>query len=238
VTDRASGGETLRILPHGNDYYLFKPKALLPGTYDVASSTAGARRRRDRLRTGYRRGPGNGRDARAGIVVVRPRETRVRGWDLVPTGGGAPALSIRRGFDNEEPLWRPFPVAPGTYDLILKVTTWTKTCRRARSSPSRRATPSSSTPDCEAGVGARRLSGRFGAACAGNAGFPWSGKTLADFSTTVENIFPRRGKPGGGAFAAPNRGGAAGGAEKAAGGCFSAFQEAGGGENAANRVFQ
>ena len=57
----------------------------------------------------------------AGIVVVRPRETRVRGWDLVPTGGGAPALSIRRGFDNEEPLWRPFPVAPGTYDLILKV---------------------------------------------------------------------------------------------------------------------
>ena len=57
----------------------------------------------------------------AGIVVVRPRETRVRGWDLVPTGGGAPALSIRRGFDNEEPLWRPFPVPPGTYDLILKV---------------------------------------------------------------------------------------------------------------------
>ena len=57
----------------------------------------------------------------SGIVVSRPNETRVRGWDLVPAGGGAPVLSIRRGFDNEEPLWRPFPVQPGTYDLILKV---------------------------------------------------------------------------------------------------------------------
>ena len=122
VTGGASGGETLRILPHGNDYYLFKPKALVPGTYDVSFLYS-------RCETPARIASGleiaAGRETvvtlDSGLVVARPQETRVRGWDLVPTGGGEPALSIRRGFDNEEPLWRPFPAPPGTYDLILKV---------------------------------------------------------------------------------------------------------------------
>ena len=57
----------------------------------------------------------------AGIQVARPEGTRVRGWDLVPAGGGEPWLAVRRGTDNDEPLWRPFIARPGTYDLILKV---------------------------------------------------------------------------------------------------------------------
>ena len=122
VADGATGREVLRILPHGNDYYLFKPKALPPGTYDVAFLY-----RRCETPSPIAQGlaVAAGREAvltlDSGFVVSRPNETRVRGWDLVPAGGGAPALSIRRGFDNEEPLWRPFPVPPGTYDLILKV---------------------------------------------------------------------------------------------------------------------
>lgn len=122
VSDSVSGREALRLLRHDNDYYLFKPKALRPGAYDVAFL--------------YRRGETPSPVATnfavaaeketvltldSGIAVARPQGTRVRGWDLVPAGGGEPVLSIRRGFDNEEPLWRPFPVRPGTYDLILKV---------------------------------------------------------------------------------------------------------------------
>jgi hypothetical protein len=30
-------------------------------------------------------------------------------------------LDIQRGWDNEEPLWRKFPVPPGTYDLQVRV---------------------------------------------------------------------------------------------------------------------
>ena len=122
VTDSASGRETLRILPHGNDYYLFKPKALLPGAYDVAFLY---RRCETPSKIAAGLAVAAGKETvltlDSGLVVSRPNETRVRGWDLVPAGGGAPTLSIRRGFDNEEPLWRPFPVPPGTYDLILKV---------------------------------------------------------------------------------------------------------------------
>ena len=122
VTDSAAGGETLRILPHGNDYYLFKPKALLPGTYDVAFLYSRCETPSP-IAKGLAVAAGRATvlTLDSGFVVSRPNETRVRGWDLVPAGGGAPTLSIRRGFDNEEPLWRPFPVPPGTYDLILKV---------------------------------------------------------------------------------------------------------------------
>lgn len=122
ITDSATGMEVLRILPNGNDYYLFKPKALLPGTYDVAFLY-----RRCEKPTPVAKGLAvtAGQETvltlDSGIIVTRPSGTRVRGWDLRPAGGAEPALAIRRGFDNEEPLWRPFPVAPGTYDLILKV---------------------------------------------------------------------------------------------------------------------
>ncbi|NCA82131.1 MAG: VWA domain-containing protein [Opitutae bacterium] len=122
ILSAAGGRETLRILPHGNDYYLFKPKALLPGTYDVAFRY----RRCETPSTvasglAVSAGQETALTLDSGIGVARPRETRVRGWDLLPAGGGAPVLSIRRGEDNEEPLWRPFPVRPGTYDLQVWV---------------------------------------------------------------------------------------------------------------------
>ena len=122
VLESGTGREVLRILPHGNDYYLFKPKALPPGTYDVAFQY---RRSGTPAKVAAGLVVAAGQDAvvtlDSGIQVVRPAETRVRGWDLLPAGGGEPVLQIRRGDDNEEPLWRPFPVAPGMYDLILKV---------------------------------------------------------------------------------------------------------------------
>ncbi len=122
ITDSVSGREVLRILPHGNDYYLFKPKALLPGAYDVAflyRNCAAPAKIATGLEIAAEKETVLTLDS--GLLVSRPNETRVRGWDLRPAGGGEPALSIRRGSDNEEPLWRPFPVRPGTYDLHLLV---------------------------------------------------------------------------------------------------------------------
>lgn len=122
MSESGTGRELLRILPHGNDYYLFKPKALPPGTVDVAllyhrsekpavvaaglEVTAG----KETVLT-----------LDSGLQLVRPEGTKVTGWDLRPAGGGEPVLSVRRGWDNEEPLWRPFPVPPGTYDLHVLV---------------------------------------------------------------------------------------------------------------------
>jgi hypothetical protein len=122
VSESGSGRETLRLLRHDNDYYLFKPKALLPGTYDVDLHYYRCEKPTT-VATGLAVAAGKETvlTLDAGLQVTRPEGTRVRGWDLRPTGGGEPWLAVRRGTDNDEPLWRPFIARPGSYDLILKV---------------------------------------------------------------------------------------------------------------------
>ncbi len=122
VAESAAGREALRLLRHDNDYDLFKAMPLLPGTYDVAFLY---RRCEKPAVVAEGLAVAAGRETTlaldAGLQVARPAGTRVRGWDLVPAGGGEPWLAVRRGLDNDEPLWRPFIARPGAYDLIFKV---------------------------------------------------------------------------------------------------------------------
>jgi hypothetical protein len=122
VRESGTGREALRILPHGIDADLFEPKALPPGTYDVAllyrrSETPAI------LATRLEVAPGKESvlTLDSGFSLVRPARTKVAGWELRPSGGSAPTLTIHRGLDNEEPLWHPFPVPPGTYDFHVLV---------------------------------------------------------------------------------------------------------------------
>jgi hypothetical protein len=122
VRESGTGREALRILPHGIDADLFEPKALPPGTYDVAllyrrSETPAI------LATRLEVAPGKESvlTLDSGFSLVRPARTKVAGWELRPVGGSEPTLAIQRGLDNEEPLWRPFPVPPGLYDLRMRV---------------------------------------------------------------------------------------------------------------------
>lgn len=122
ISEAGANREVLRLSRHDNDYYLFKPKPLLPGTYDVALQYSRCIRPTTvATNMVVAAGEETVLTLDSGILVSRPDETRVRGWDLVPAGGGESCLSVRRGMDNEEPLWRPFIVRPGAYDLILKV---------------------------------------------------------------------------------------------------------------------
>lgn len=122
VSENGTGREVLKVEPHGNDYYLFKPKALPAGKYDVAilyyRSPAPAKIAEGIEVTA-------GRDAYvtldSGIVLVKPAETSVEGWDLMRAGETTPVLSVRRGWDNQEPLWRQFIVPPGAYDLHVTI---------------------------------------------------------------------------------------------------------------------
>jgi hypothetical protein len=52
---------------------------------------------------------------------MKKTEERVEGWDIVPSGEETPLFEIKRGFDNDEPLWRHFPVPPGKYDIIFHI---------------------------------------------------------------------------------------------------------------------
>ncbi len=113
------GKEVVVSEDHGNDYYLFKAKPLLPGVYDVAIR--------------YYRSPGpsvliatnivvaEGKTGVAtvqtGVALKEPAAGGVQGWDLIPSGADKPVLQVRRGHDNNEPLWRRFMILPGTYSI-------------------------------------------------------------------------------------------------------------------------
>jgi von Willebrand factor type A domain len=122
VTISGSGEAVLRAEPLGNDYYLYKPKALLPGTYDVAFQYP-----RDPTPLPVALGVEISAETvtpltlDSGLQLVRPDGTKVTGWNLLPAGGSTPILSVTRRWDNEEPLWRPFVVPPGTYDLHVLI---------------------------------------------------------------------------------------------------------------------
>ncbi|HPF98534.1 MAG TPA: VWA domain-containing protein [Kiritimatiellia bacterium] len=122
ISESATGREVLKVEPNGNDYYLFKPKALPAGTYDVSFLYY---RSPSPTKVAGKIDVAAGKEAYvtldSGIVLVKPAETSVQGWDLIPSGNTTPLLSVRRGFDNQEPLWRQFIVPPGTYDVMVTV---------------------------------------------------------------------------------------------------------------------
>ncbi len=115
------GAPTVRLQNTGNTFYFFQPKPLPSGTYDVALA--------------YYRAAGpsemvTGIVVRAdaetvvafdtGFVLRRPERGRVQGWSLTREGTASPWLSVRRGADNDEPLWRRFMVPPGRYLLSVE----------------------------------------------------------------------------------------------------------------------
>ena len=100
----------------GNDYYIWKPKPLPAGTYDLALV--------------YGRSPELFRVIRD-IKIEKDKETVVTldsgiqlkpnpeivSWGLIPEGREKYILKVKRRWDNDWPLWKSFPVAPGKYNL-------------------------------------------------------------------------------------------------------------------------
>ena len=119
----------------GNGYYNFKPKAVMPGVYDVQlrysnspSSTTVARR------VAVSPGKSSVVGLDSGIRLKPAESTDVTGWDLVPLGqkGAAgeaegtrpapgPVVQARPPYGNKSTLWMPYPVPPGKYTLIVHI---------------------------------------------------------------------------------------------------------------------
>ena len=122
LTDHRTGKAALTTENRGNDYYLYKSKAVPAGEYNVSIQ--------------YSRSPQStllatnvvvteGKESYitfdTGIVLKEPKDSSVTGWDLLPAGSQTPYLEVRRGSNNNEPLWRRFIVQPGTYDIRVHV---------------------------------------------------------------------------------------------------------------------
>lgn len=120
LIDQKSGKTLATLQAHGNDYYLWKPKALPAGTYTIAFIYA-VNPTPFAVARGVEVTPGG----QAVLTLdsglkLKPVGSLV-GWYLTKPGQTQPVLEVKRRFDNEYPLWMAFPMAPGRYDLWVRV---------------------------------------------------------------------------------------------------------------------
>lgn len=116
----SAGGPEVALRNTGNTYYFFLPKPLPPGLYDAAilyNRSTGP----SMMTTGIvvRAGETTVVEWDSGLVLRPPTTGTVTGWSLTPEGRQESWLAVRRGLDNDEPLWRRFMVPPGRYRLDL-----------------------------------------------------------------------------------------------------------------------
>lgn len=122
VRVRGADGRSLEQRDAGNTHYFFRPKPLPPGVYDVAIRYS----RSDApsvMATGLvvRAGETTTVALDSGLALRPPAAGgKVVGWRLTREDSSAPWLSVRRGWDNDEPLWRRFMVPPGVYTLSVE----------------------------------------------------------------------------------------------------------------------
>jgi hypothetical protein len=122
LRDGDGGSFSLTNEYHGNGYYLFTSKPLPGGVYDVEFAFA-RNESKPVLFAGavlVEAGKESVLEIDSGIVMKKPQE-RVEGWDIVPSGTDTALFEIRRRSDNDEPLWRHFPVPAGKYDILFHV---------------------------------------------------------------------------------------------------------------------
>ena len=105
-----------------NSYYLFKTKPVPAGEYDLAiwyyrspQTTVIA------TNITVQAGKQSTLPLDSGFVLKKPGSANVTGWDLARSGSADAFLQVRRGSDNQEPLWRRFIIPPGVYDLKIYV---------------------------------------------------------------------------------------------------------------------
>ena len=122
IMDHRTGDTFVKTDVKGNSYYLFKTKPVPAGEYDLA-----IRYYRSPEMTviatniTVQAGKQSTVTLDCGLVLKKPGSTKVTGWDLNRSGSAGAFLQVRRGYDNQEPLWRGFIVPPGVYDLKVYV---------------------------------------------------------------------------------------------------------------------
>ena len=116
LVDQATGKPMVTIVCKDNDYYLFKPKPVPPGTYSLTMLPA---RSKTPVVVAKDLEVKGGKEIVATLDsgIALKKAPGVVGWDFLPASGGKPVLEIRRRWDNDYPLWYKFPVQPGTYGL-------------------------------------------------------------------------------------------------------------------------
>lgn len=121
LLNEETGKFYLQVQSHGNDYYLMKPKPAPEGTYSLAFTYAAGKKPFTVAKGLIVKA---GKETVATLdsgIAIRETSSGIQGWDVAPHGSKEPVLEVKRRWDNDYPLWESFPVAPGTYDILIHV---------------------------------------------------------------------------------------------------------------------
>lgn len=136
IAESGSGTPIVVVHNNSNGYYNFKPKALLPGKYDILFHYSHSP---EPTVVAYdiivKPGEETTVTLDSAIIFKEVTDTAISGWDLIPLirheksdtteddqlSTTKPVLQARPPSGNKSTLWRPFIVPPGIYRLMVNV---------------------------------------------------------------------------------------------------------------------
>ncbi len=107
----------------GNKYYLFKTRPVPPGVYRLALNY-GTLQWHSNTRLVFAKdikvtaGEISTITMNTGIRIKKPHQAKIKAWELTPAGGKQPLLKIE-GWNNDYPVYLPYAVFPGIYDISI-----------------------------------------------------------------------------------------------------------------------
>ena len=121
LVDEKSGKAFMNHHAADNNYYMFMPRAVPPGTYTL-TFTFGPSKKQSPVAKDIKVSAGQEAVVTldSGIQLKKAKEN-VQSWQLKPAGGKEAVLNVERRWDNDYPLWKAFPIKPGRYDLWVTV---------------------------------------------------------------------------------------------------------------------
>lgn len=127
IITRQGGSKRVLTTPEtGNTYYFYKTKPLPPGTYVLAVHYKGSYLYRTGkqpviLQRGVIVKPGAVSKAviDTGIQLQKSASSDVTAWALARPGSSVPVMKIQQASNGDYPLWLPYAIASGTYDVLL-----------------------------------------------------------------------------------------------------------------------
>ena len=122
------GNEKFKLITFytGNSYYFYKTKPLPAGIYDFAVHYKKVRRYHTSDKPvvlakdiPIEEGKESTVTIDSGIQLKKPQSTSLSAWELIPVNQKKALIRIERASNGDYPLWEPYAVPSGTYNLVV-----------------------------------------------------------------------------------------------------------------------
>ncbi|HHD63838.1 MAG TPA: VWA domain-containing protein [Desulfobulbaceae bacterium] len=126
ITNEKNPAFHFRNRANGNNFYFFKTKPVPPGLYSLALTYGTFTWHMDKEPIVLAKdikvtaGKVSAIAINTGIRIKKPSQAKIKAWELIPVKGKQPLLKIE-GWSNDYPVYVPYAVFPGIYDISVYI---------------------------------------------------------------------------------------------------------------------